>query len=269
MTNTSKTLVIAAALAAASTPALAVNMGDLGLSDAQIRALNAQLTAPVTGPGISFGSPIAFGAGWGEVFAGVGGNTTPPKSGSGLDGADVDGSASLGFGIGNAYDGVGLETVVTAISVRDNFGEDGDVHFKLHHALENRAAFAIGVESVLGWGAAEGKNSSTYAVYTQVVDLVPGNVENPIPLSVNVGLGEGRFVDQGREGVEAFGSLAVAPFRQMSVIADWTGRDANAAISLVPFPKQAFTVTLGAINLGRRYGNDVEFAGGIGYLFRF
>lgn len=262
MTMNHTKIAFAASLLGFALPASAVNVGDLGLSESQIKALNAQLTAPVTAPGISFGSPVGFGAGWGEVFTGVGGNTTPDK-----DGEDVDGSASVGFGIGDANDSVALETVVTVISLTDDFGEDGDWHFKAHHALENRASFAVGVEGVLGWGAAEDARSSAYAVYTQVVDLAPEVAANQVPLSINIGVGEGRFADVG-DDIGVFGSLAVSPLRQLSLIADWTGRDANAAVSFVPLRKIPLTVTAGVVNLGERYA-DREFAGGVGYLFRF
>lgn len=259
--NHTKTF-LAATLLGASLPAAAVNIGDLGLSESQIKALNAQLTAPATAPGFSFGSPVGFGASWGEAFGGIGGNTTPPKKGD-----DLDGSMSLGMGFGDAYDGIGVEGVVTLISMKDEFGEDGDWHLKAHHALENRGSFAIGVEGLAGWGAAEDKNTSTYAVYTQVVDLAPEIAANQIPLAINIGLGEGRFADVG-DDVGVFGSLAVYPLRQFSLIADWTGRDANAAVSFVPVRKLPITVTLGFVNLGERYA-DTEFAGGVGYLLRF
>ncbi|MGH8482346.1 MAG: hypothetical protein ACRES8_07790, partial [Nevskiaceae bacterium] len=83
---------LALALAVSAGSAQASSIADLGLTLEQVRALNAQLTAPIAAPGIAYGSPTAYGAGWGQLFAGVGGQTV----GTAED--DVDGSALAGFG---------------------------------------------------------------------------------------------------------------------------------------------------------------------------
>jgi hypothetical protein len=250
----------------AAKPANAVNVSELGLSEAQVRALNAQLTAPVIAPGISFGSPIAFGASWGQMFAGVGGQTIPKTSRN----EGLDGSITMGFGLGDPFGYVGLETVASVISVNNDFGEDGNVNFKLHRALPWQGAVAVGVDNSPSWGAAERVDESYYGVYTQVVNLAPDSPENSLPLAFNVGVGDGRFVDDPRhDDVGVFGSIAIVPLRQVSLIVDYTGRDTNVAVSLVPLRQRPIVLTLGAVNLGERRQRDVEFAGGIGYLHRF
>ena len=103
---------VSLALACAAGPAFAGSIADLGLSLEQIRALNAQLTAPVAAPGIAFGSPTAFGASWGQAFAGLGGQTI--SSGE----ENLDGSAVLGAGIGHPYRAIGVEAVVNIIRRR-------------------------------------------------------------------------------------------------------------------------------------------------------
>lgn len=259
-----KFLLAAAVAAVVSTSAQAGTVSDLGLSLEQIRTLNAQLTAPVTAPGVAFGSPVGYGASWRQVFAGVGGQTIPPGGEY-----DVDGSMLVGFGLGDPERYVGLEASATIISVRDDFAEDGNYNAKLHRALPWRASFAVGVEGIEGWGAAKNTQESVYGVYTQAIELAPGSPRHPVPLIINVGVGDERFVDPGEDGVGVFGSVAIHPHRQLGIIADYTGRDANAAISFVPFRRTPLVVTLGAINLAERLGNDVEFAGGIGYLYQW
>lgn len=260
-----KKLALAAGLAAVTTTsAQATVVSDLGLSLEQIRSLNAQLTAPVVAPGVAFGSPVAFGASWGQLYAGVGGQTIPPGAEY-----DVDGSMIFGLGLGDPDRYVGLELASTIISLRDDFGEDGDFNAKIHRSLPWRAAVAVGVEQAEGWGAAENSQESVYGVYTQAFELAPNNPRYPMPLIINVGVGDERFADPGDSGVNVFGSVSIHPHRQLSIIADYTGRDTNAAISFVPFRRVPVIVTLGAINLGERFGNDVEFAGGLGYLFQF
>jgi len=261
------TVLVATVLLGAALPVGAADLSQLGLSQSQVDALNAQLTAPAVAPGISFGSPVAFGAGWGQAFFGIGGQTEP-KNNPNVD--NVDGSASLGMGIGDPYTLVGLEGVVTAISLNNGFGEDGDVSLKLHRVLPGRSGIAIGVDNTTRWGAAKGTKAGTYAAFTKVMDLNGDTARFPVPVAFNIGVGNGRFAKPGSPNdVGVFGSLSVAPWRQVSFIADFDGRDANAGISVVPFPRVPMIVTLGAIHLGQRYNTDTEFAGGLGYLFSF
>ena len=242
--------------------AAAADVSQLGLTPAQAEALNAQLTAPVTAPGLSFGSPVAFGAAWGEAFVAVGGQTDS----GGAHG--LDGSASLGVGLGDART-VGLEMSVTAISLSDTFAEDGDVSWKLHRSLPGRVSVAVGVDNTGRWGAARGTKAGSYLVATKVFNLAPESARNPVPVSFNVGVGNGRFLAPGDNGINGFGSLAIAPWRRVSLVADYTGRDFNLGVSAIPFPRLPVVLTVGAINLGQRYGRDIEFAGGLGYRYSF
>lgn len=251
----------------------ALNISDLGLSPAQAQALLDASNAPAGAPGIVFGSPAAFGADWGTVFAGVGGSTLPKANAN-----DYDGSMAVGFGLGDAVKYVGLETVVNIISLRDSgpndsFGHDGNVGLKLHKSLPGGAAFAIGIENIGRWGAPKSAaggagRSSVYAVGTKVFHLAP-NSGNKLPLSVNVGIGDNRFEDTGKSGSGFFGGIAFLPFSQLSIIADWTGIDLNAGISVAPLRNYPLTVTMGAINLTENNNTDVEFAGSLGYSWFF
>jgi hypothetical protein len=247
----------------ACAPAQAINVNEIGLSADQIRSLNAQLTSPAAAPGIAFGSPVAFGADWGQVFGGIGGQTLPDGSQDSLDGA-----ALLGIGIGDSSF-LGVELSATIISVKESFGQDGAFNGKIHHALSNRAAIAIGVENTAGWGAASDVDGSIYAAYTQAVDLAPQSARAPMPVVFNVGIGDERFVDPGSSSVGLFASVSVHPHRQLSAIADYTGRDLNLAMSVVPVRTWPVVVTAGFINMTERLGQQAEFAGGIGFLHQF
>lgn len=257
---------LTAALLAAAVPAHAeLDLSQLGLSQAQVDALNAQLTAPTVAPGIAFGSPVAFGVAWGQAFMGVGGTTAPNQGGNG----GVDGSASVGLGLGNPNTFVGLEAVATVISLRSNFGDDGDASVKLHRVLPGRSAIAVGVDNTARWGAAKGTKAGTYIAFTKVWDFNGDMARHPVPMSFNIGAGNGRFSKPGSDTVGLFGGVSIAPWRQVSLIADFDGRDLNAGLSVVPFARWPLVVTAGAIHLTERYNMDTEFAGGIGYLFRF
>lgn len=266
-----KTVLAASILAGASGAASAqgLTISDLGLSEAQARALVSALSAPVTSPGIAFGSPVGFGMDWGEFGFGIGGQTLPDTSPD-----DVDGSASVSFGLGDATRYVGFEGTVNVISLKNSFGDDGAMGAKLHTTLPGRAAFAVGVENIGRWGAAKGGSSSVYAVGTKFFDLAPSNASNPMPLAINLGIGDNRFADIGDDGAGVFGGLAFMPIQQLSLIADWTGRQLNVGVSMAPFRSIPITATAGVFNatgrnLGTQFGDDAEFGGGIGYTVRF
>jgi hypothetical protein len=253
-------LVFALACAAAG-PAFAGSVTDLGLTLEQVRTLNAQLTAPIAAPGIAFGAPTAFGAGWGQAFAGLGGQTVSV----GED--DLDGSAVLGVGFGDPQRALGLEAVMNVISLQEGLAEDGSWGFKLHAALPHRAGIAVGVDDTGGWGDAKEQRSSAYAVYTQVIDLSPETPKRPLSLAFNVGAGQERFAPPG-DDVAPIGSVALSLHRQASVIADYSRGELNLAASVVPMYRIPLVVTAGFINVAERNA-DMEFAAGVGYLYSF
>jgi hypothetical protein len=247
-----------------ATNAFAVSAGDLGLSESQIQAILDGASAPAGAPGITSGSPAAFGLDWGQAAAAIGGNTLPKTSSD-----DYDGSMSVAAGLGDASKYVGLEVAYSVNSLRSNFGDEGAAALKLHTNLPGRAAFAVGVENVARFGPDTKRGrSSVYAVGTKVFDLLPQEA-NSIPVAVNLGIGDNRFQDANDTGANVFGGVSAIVHPQLSLIADWTGRDLNAAVSVLPFKAYPLTVGVGAINLAKRNNADVEFAGSIGYLFRF
>lgn len=214
----------------------------------------------------SLQAPVAFGAEWGSVGVGAYGETL-----SGAD-EDADGSAAFVFGLGDADEYVALEVAVVASSLtgansNDSFGDSGSFGFKLHTNLGDYASYAIGVNGTNRWGSRGFKRSNESSVYSVVSKMVPVGEFAAI---LNVGLGENLYDDIGHQGVGVIGSGALYFTHWLSVIAEYTGRFTNAAVSIAPFP--AFlpvTLTLGAVNLGERYNSNTEFAGtlGIGYSF--
>lgn len=228
--------------------------------------------APNSYAGASFGSPIAFGADWGAVGAGVYGQTLPDE----LDANDdFDGSAALVFGLGDADKYVGLETAVISSSLTDSsgsgdgFGEAGGLAFKLHTNVPGGAAVAIGVIGTGRWGVAEDTNeSSVFANATKVFSIDTGTRKHA--LVANLGVGDGAFTSSfNDDGVNVFGSLAFYITRQFSIIADHTGRFTNAGVSAAPFRSFPIVVTLGAVNIGERFGSDTQLGGTLGYTFSF
>lgn len=255
-------------MAAGQTANDAISLDQLNLPESVLQQLRDQLTAPKGAPGIAFGSPVAFGAQWGDLYAGLGGQTKD-KVNAGDE--SVDGSLALGFGLGNASKSIGLDTTIGIISLTEGFGDDGNVSFKLHASLPNQSAFAIGLENTGRWGAAKATSSSVYAVYSKL--WAPTLLGKKRALATSVGVGSQRFVDVddsgNKEGLGVFASTALQVNRRVSTILDWTGTDLNAGVSVVPFRTIPVTVTAGAINLTENNNSEVEFSAGIGYSYNF
>jgi hypothetical protein len=236
-------------------------------------AVNASSQAATSFAGATFGSPLAFGAGWGSVGAAVYAQTLSKS----ISGASSDGAAAVGFGLGDPNQYVGLETVVAIADLthrnNHNFGDGGSLGFKLHTNVPGGAAFAVGVIGTGRWGTEKKTNrASVYAVGTKVFKL---GTTSPHPLVLNVGIGDEGFqeLDQatgfGKPGANVFGSATFYIVPQLSVIADYTGRFLNAGISVAPIRSQPLTFTLGAVNLTNRYKAKVQAAAAIAYGFTF
>jgi hypothetical protein len=235
---------------------------DLGLTDAELTALVQQASGPAGSPGIAFGSATGFGANWGTLGVGIGGVTLPKTTAD-----DYDGSMGFIAGFGDSTDAVGLEVTLNIISLRNNFGEDGNLNLKLHRNLDSATAIAVGVENVAPWGNAKDVDETVYVVGTRIVDL--GSEERALPLAVNFGLGNGRFDDPGEDDITPFGSLALVVHPQWSLIADWAGTGLNLGVSVAPFPDFPLSLGAGMVNVTERNNSDSEFAGGIGYSWQF
>jgi len=213
--------------------------------------------------GASFGSPMGFGASWGEAGIGLYSQTFEGAS------DDVDGAAGLVLGLGDAKKAVGLEVGMSFSSLwgsansGGSFGDNGSFSAKLHTRLPGSAAIAVGVTGLGRFGDSNDvRESSLYVVGTKVFKL------SKYALVANVGAGN-KFFNQGDDGLSPLGSLAFYFNPQVSLIADYNGNVLNAGVSVAPFKQYPLTVTLGAINTTQRFGGDAEFGAMASYGFRF
>ncbi len=227
-----------------------------------------ELRPPAYFPGSSVGVPTAFGANYGDGFVGLTLSNRRPRVN------EADGSISVGFGLGDSEKAVGLETSVNIGSLR-KFAANGDLGFKLHRALPGRSAIALGWDSGITWGEENGNTVSTiYGVGSKVFDLRPQDRTNPLPLTLSLGVGGGRFrsfenVVNQRGGVGVFGSVGLRVVPQAAVIASWTGQDLNLGISYVPIKRTPLYITGVVANVLNRNDNATLFSIGIGYGFNY
>lgn len=226
-------------------------------------------------PSFNAGSPSGFGANWGDVFGGISFVNRSSPIGSPTDKAD--GSISLGAGLGNANDFLGLEVVYNLISLTPSrFASNGSFDFKVHRALPGLMSVAVGWENAANYGPEAGGTPSTvYGSVSKFFVLQPDDPNNPMLLGLTLGAGGGRFrsfSDQinGVGSLGVFGSAGLQVLPNLSVITDWTGQNLNLGVSYVPFASVPLYVNgalvdpLGSTSFGLRYSLSVGF----GFNFR-
>ena len=195
-----------------------------------------QIQPPLKGaPGSSAGTPTAYGAGWGQAF--IGGGLFFPFDGK------VDGSMSVGFGLGNAVKSAGLEVAFNIISLGGqnnffgDFADSGTVGLKLHRILSRDTAVAVGWSNAIKWGEADIPQETIYGVVSQRFDA----------LSVSVGVGSGSFRSKGARNAREndpnlFASIGYRVTPQASLVSSWTGSGLNLGASFVPFKQSPVVI---------------------------
>ena len=221
--------------------------------------------APVNSPGLTFATPSAFGAYWGDAFVGVSG-ATAGKSRAG----QVDGSISTGFGLGTS-DTVGVEVAFNIGSIK-NFAANGSMDVKLHRTVyaegSNRIAVATGWNTFAQYGNEGIAPSSVYGVLTSYSLLQPDSDYNKMPISFTVGAGGGSFrKDNASIGVLAGVGVQVHP--QVGIGFGWSGVGINAGVSYVPVPSIPLTIGLTGGDLSNTSVGGTVLVLNLSYGFNF
>jgi hypothetical protein len=209
-------------------------------------------------PGTTGGSPMAFGAAMGDVFVGsyFEGRSRALKAANGTFTKQGHWATltSVGFGLGDGSDIIGLTTVLTNHS---NFYDNGFSNFlavslQAYHNFDETLTIAGGAENLIvsGGGSFDG-HGSWYGVASKIFKE-PMSGLKAITLSGGIGTGRFRTVgrvrdDDGMLGV--FGQANALLHEQASFTADWTGQDLNLGLSIVPFKDCALTITPGVADL--------------------
>ncbi|MEL6471219.1 MAG: hypothetical protein AAFQ74_15935 [Cyanobacteria bacterium J06623_4] len=227
---------------------------------------NAVLDRPRPVPGSGFLTPSAYGADWGDAFIGLSGVTAGNRS-------DLDGSASVGIGFGDAIRNIGAEVSVGIISL-DGFADDGIVGFKLHKVFPqvNNLAVAAGWSNAIKWGDANDAEDTFYGVVTQRFDLQPEKT-NPLPLTVSLGIGTGSFrstgaIAAGDNAPNLFGSVGLRVIPELSVVSGWTGSALGLGVSAAPF-EFPLILTAGVSDVTDNTVEGPRFNASLGYSFSF
>ena len=218
-------------------------------------------------PASSFRTPTAYGADWGDAYIGLAASTAGNTFKS-------DGSASLGFGLGDAQRNIGAEISVGIYSI-DGFADDGAVGFKLHRVFPqaNNLGIAVGWSNPIKWGAANDAEDTFYGVVTKRFDLAPNSRSNRLPLTASLGVGTGAYrslgaIEAGSNDPNVFGSLGLRVIPEVSLISSWDGSGLGLAASTAPFDFPV-VLTLGVADVTDNTPDGTQFQGSLGYSFSF
>jgi S-layer homology domain len=223
-----------------------------------------QPSSGANSPGLTFATPSAFGAGFGDVFIGGSAST------AGRLRPDVDGSLSAGFGLGSSNT-LGLEVSYNMGSIK-TFGANGSFDLKAHRVIHSEGTNQIGIAA--GWNTFaqygnEGVVPSTvYGAISSYSQLQSNNSYNKMPLSITVGAGGGTF-RQGDASLGIFAGAGVQVHPQLGVGLGWSGVGLNAGLSFVPNPSIPLTIGLTGGDLGNNSPGGSVLVLNVGYGFNF
>jgi hypothetical protein len=219
-------------------------------------------------PSLNAGTPVAFGLQTGDAFISVVGAT------AGRLRDTVDGSISVGAGLGDASQYVAVEGVFNINSIR-NFGSNGSFDLKVHRLIyqddSRQAAIAVGWTNFGNYGSnAGGTPSSVYgaATFSQLTN--PNNAENPQPIVATIGVGGGTYrKSDSSDGVGIFANVGYQFDPQWGVSTAWSGQGLNFGLGFLPdvtFPLN-LTLTYSDVTNNSNAGTQVIF--GVSYGFNY
>jgi S-layer homology domain len=229
-------------------------------------------------------TPTAFGASWGDFFIGASYQSTtraaiylnPPQTGQ----SRQDGAAYVGFGLGDARNLLGLETVATSYSTANSgFLNKGSFSFKLHKQFGDRFAIAGGYENAITWNptSVQGLDGGQtgYGVASFVLNPDPnfGFLSNT---TLSVGGGAGRFrnvgdIRNGKDSYGTFGSLGTRLSPNFSVVVDWNGQDVNVGLPIAVYLGDSASLQLvpSIVDLANRETGGAKFVVNAGLGLHF
>ncbi|WP_295614440.1 S-layer homology domain-containing protein [Chamaesiphon sp. GL140_3_metabinner_50] len=186
---------------------------------------------PLNAPAGGITTPTAFGANWGDIFAGAGYQDNLPIA-IAPNGSDNNTVYGGGIGLGNSKTFVGLETSYT--SAGTSLAQRGGFNFKLHKQLGDNLSIAAGWENAIrnGYTTANDPKDTYYGAITGILPV--GATSN---FTATVGAGSGRFrtfndLTADNKNVNIFGSLGFRFSENIAVAADYNGRNFSVGLPL-------------------------------------
>ena len=226
-----------------------------------------------TVPAMGANTPSGFGAGWVDAYLGTWGTTRARFTERSF--ADADGAVGMGLGIGDPRSYFGLEITAASYSTfNSGFGTRAGLSLHLHRIVFGDFGLAVGWENALARGTPD-SGESLYAVVSKWFQLKDSDSAPFSAIMLSLGMGDGRFRSQGEtdndvDALGVFGSLAVRIAAPASVVADWTGQDLTALLSLTPFGTVSLILSGGWADITGRTGDrGARLVGAVSYGFNF
>jgi hypothetical protein len=219
-------------------------------------------------PSLNAGTPVGFGLETGDAFIGIFGST------AGRLRDTVDGSVSMGTGLGDASKYLALEGVFNINSIR-NFGSNGSFDLKVHRIVYEdfyrQIGVAVGWTNFANYGTnAGGTPSSVYGVATisQLTD--PENLDSPKPLIATLGVGGGTYrKSTSNDGVGVFANLGYQFAPQWGASTAWSGQGLNFGLGFLPDPTVPLNITLTYSDVTNNSDAGTQVILGISYGFNY
>jgi len=219
-------------------------------------------------PSLNAGTPVGFGLETGDAFIGIFGST------AGRLRDTVDGSVSMGTGLGDASKYLALEGVFNINSIR-NFGSNGSFDLKVHRIVYEdfyrQIGVAVGWTNFANYGTnAGGTPSSVYgaATISQLTD--PENLDSPKPLIATLGLGGGTYrKSTSNGGVGVFANLGYQFAPQWGASTAWSGQGLNFGVGFLPDPTVPLNITLTYSDVTNNSDAGTQLILGVSYGFNY
>lgn len=144
----------------------------------------------------------------------------------------ADGSAILGFGLGDANDGVGFQFGAHIVSLTDDFADTGYFSVKASTRIADGASptYASLTVSHLGaWGTNVNEDPSTVLALTRFSGWKLGKAQDIYPVMMTIGAGS-NVSDFGQEA-GIFGGFGIGLNEYMSASVAWAGDELSVGSS--------------------------------------
>lgn len=248
------------------------NSPDLIRQQLLIRPITTQTTnvfiKRIYTPSLNAGTPVGFGLETGDAFIGIFGST------AGRLRDTIDGSISMGTGLGDASKYLAVEGVFNINSIR-NFGSNGSFDLKVHRIVYEdfyrQVGVAVGWTNFANYGTnAGGTPSSVYgaATISQLTD--PENLDSPKPLIATLGLGGGTYrKSTSNGGVGVFANLGYQFAPQWGASTAWSGQGLNFGVGFLPDPTVPLNITLTYSDVTNNSDAGTQLILGVSYGFNY
>lgn len=162
----------------------------------------------------------------GTVYGSISGSTPSQYSDS-----DIDGSAELGFGVGDADEGLGAQMSVVIASLTDDLGDAGYLNFKISRRIaagDHPTYIGLEASQIGTWGASDVLEPQGTLAVTTFGRTSFGSSTETYPYMLTLGAGTGLRNNQEDPGV-IFGA-GVGLTENFGVSGAWTGETVDVGL---------------------------------------